>query len=202
MSGHSASRLVCKRVMIDVISGAFLAALTRLLISYVILPYLWLPINPGIWLGRRLLGTVLEGFASDISFFFVYIPESAVLSIAGFVFVYYARNRFRYLGVSYLSAFFVVSSLTGGCPLNYLASALAAGDREGITRYSVFAGLIFLSFVAGTFVGRRMVRAGEYPSGCCSRCGYCLFGLSGTRCPECGTAFKRSESAGSLGTAD
>ncbi len=31
-----------------------------------------------------------------------------------------------------------------------------------------------------------------YPPGCCKKCGYCLYGLTSRRCPECGRPFTDS----------
>jgi hypothetical protein len=82
--------------------------------------------------------------------------------------------------------------------------ALRAGliHRHSVV-YLVLAVGLLAFWVGGAAIGSVLVCLRRrywpvYPPGHCKKCGYCLFGLTSRRCPECGTEFASAGSHGSM----
>lgn len=165
-----------------------LACLLRGALSHLLLP-LWIDWTPGPMLGNWVLRSPMRQFASDVSFFCLYIPDCITTSCVAAILATVFFRHWIQLTMTFALAFFVVSHAHGGFPTEY---ALGSVRQEGWSRatvYGVFTLIILGHLLMGGWVGAKVFAKRPPEGNYCARCGYSLRGLPRHVCPECGQHF-------------
>jgi hypothetical protein len=140
---------------------------------------------------QPLLDTPLEPLSGWMAFVLLYIPDMVLLFASGlFAGFCVSRNRLRWLTTcicvyGILSAV-IVRSIWEDAFLGVFH--LNAGNLP----YCILCLLIASAAYAGALIAS-CFKSPRYPCGCCSKCGYLLYGLPSPVCPECGSPFLLSE---------
>lgn len=93
------------------------------------------------------------------------------------------------------SAIFGLAAIVG---VGFVALSLA-GEGEpqsGIEWIGRIFGVYVIALIFAPAIAVGILKArGDVEPGTCARCGYCLFGISEGRCPECGESFRAAPKA-------
>jgi exosortase/archaeosortase family protein len=150
---------------------------------------LWMAVKPRpSTVGSVFLDTPFEPLATWLPFMLLYVPNILILFLGGFWAGLYVRPRtWVWLSTCVLFyAAFVV--FRGGGPWWYALGALL----QGAVRDGFYFGSMAVIILSSPYLGARVatwLRPPPSTPGECKKCGYSLYGLPSTVCPECGTPF-------------
>ncbi len=137
--------------------------------------------------------TILAPLTQWFIFGLLYVPQAIVSLVIGFFAGYALRSRtWLAIGV-FVGSFTLFDALrAGGAPWWSALLYLQGGAINDFVFWSTLAAELFLSPLLGCKLGR-WVRPIPHKLGTCHKCGYLLFGLPTSTCPECGNNVMSSE---------
>jgi len=147
--------------------------------------FLWIRWNPGRTVSYWLLKTPLKSLADEVRTFFLYIPLLSLAFMAGMVITFLFQRCWLRLALM----FALILTLANRIEFLIAWYGFYAASRLPLLFFIVITLSLFASPLAGSYLTAHFLIKKPLDPMICQKCGYLLYGLDTTRCPECGTGF-------------